>query len=256
VRILVTNDDGVTSPGLVALATAAFEELGEVRIVAPDRDHSSGSHAVTSRRPVRYRPTRLGRFPGYAVDGTPADCVTVGKALWPDVTMVLSGINLGTNVGFQTWYSATVAAARQAALLGVRRAVAFSLECRHRVANFDRVDPWVRRVLRLIQTVPEPYVLNVNIPDAPGGIVWCEQDVSPCTASVLGGTDPQGQPYAWLLVAPCDEPPPGTDREALARGLIAITPLSVDLTESAKLKASRRGTTGSTVSPSREGEGR
>lgn len=238
-RVLVTNDDGITSPGLVALATAAFEEVGEVRVVAPDRDRSSESHSVTARRPVRYRPARIGRFPGYAVEGTPADCVTVGRALWPDVTMVLSGINMGTNVGFQAWHSATVAAARQGALLGIPRAVAVSLECRRRVADFDRVDPWVRRILRLLRSVPDPYVLNVNIPDHPEGIVWCRQDVSPCTPSVLGGTDPQGQPYVWLLTAPCAESPAETDREAVSRGVVAITPLTVDLTDSAALAALR-----------------
>jgi 5'-nucleotidase len=235
VRVLVTNDDGIASPGLLALATAVSEEVDEVRIVAPDRDHSSGSHAVTTRRPVRYGPARVDRFPGYAVDGTPADCVTVGKALWPDVQMVVSGINMGANVGHQIWHSATVGAARQAVLLGVPWVAALSLECRHRVPDLDRVDPWIRQVLRLLRRVPEPSFVNVNIPDTPKGIVWCQQDVSPCRASVFHGTDPQGHPYAWLLTAPCEEAPAGTDRAAIARGLIAITPLTVDLTERARL---------------------
>jgi 5'-nucleotidase len=120
VRILVSNDDGIYSPGIAALARVA-QRLGEVRVVAPDVEQSSAGHAITASRPVRYRRTEV--FEGidaYRVDGTPADCVALGAHLWGHVDLVLSGINLGPNLGNATWHSGTLAAAKQAALLGIR----------------------------------------------------------------------------------------------------------------------------------------
>src|SRR5919197_5128748 len=119
-RILVSNDDGIYSPGIAALARAATS-FGDVRVVATDVEQSSTGHAITSSRPLRFRPTRI--FEGieaYRVNGTPADCVALGSFLWGTVDVVLSGINLGLNLGNATWHSGTLAAAKQAALLGVR----------------------------------------------------------------------------------------------------------------------------------------
>src|SRR4051812_36767252 len=125
-RILITNDDGVYSPGIAALAQVAAR-FGEVRIVAPDVEMSSASHSITSARPVDYKRTPL---PGveveaYRVNGTPADCVTLGAAMWDKVELVLSGINIGSNLGNAIWHSGTLAGAKQASLLGMR-GIAFS----------------------------------------------------------------------------------------------------------------------------------
>ncbi len=118
-RILISNDDGIYSPGILALAKVA-SRLGEVRIVAPDVEQSSMSHAITSSRPLRYKRIRLGDFEAYRVNGTPADCVALGAHRWGHVDLVLSGINLGLNLGNSCWHSGTLAAAKQAALLGLR----------------------------------------------------------------------------------------------------------------------------------------
>jgi 5'-nucleotidase len=112
-RILVANDDGIYSPGIAALARAATR-FGDVRVVAPDVEQSSAGHAITSSRPLRYRPTRI--FEGieaFRVNGTPADCVALGTDLWGDVDVVLSGVNLGPNLGNATWHSGTLAAANR-----------------------------------------------------------------------------------------------------------------------------------------------
>ena len=119
-RILITNDDGVYSPGIAALAQVA-SRFGEVRIVAPDVEMSSASHSITASRPVTYKRTPLpAGLEAYRVNGTPGDCVMLGTTLWEKVDLVLSGINLGTNLGNAIWHSGTLAGAKQAALLGLR----------------------------------------------------------------------------------------------------------------------------------------
>jgi 5'-nucleotidase len=118
-RILISNDDGIYSPGLHALAEMA-REFGDVRIVAPDVEQSSMGHAITASRPLTYRRTPIQDFEAYRVNGTPADCVALGTSQWEKVDLVLSGINLGSNLGNSAWHSGTLAAAKQAALLGCR----------------------------------------------------------------------------------------------------------------------------------------
>src|SRR6266542_2978206 len=103
-RILISNDDGIYSPG----------------IVAPDVEQSSMSHAITASRPLRYKRIQVGKFEAYRVNGTPADCVALGTHHWQRIDLVLSGINLGLNLGNSCWHSGTLAAAKQAALLGLR----------------------------------------------------------------------------------------------------------------------------------------
>src|SRR5262252_9930136 len=118
-KILITNDDGVYSPGLAALAEVALS-LGDFRIVAPHGEMSSAAHSITSARPLTYKRTPLKGVEAYRVNGTPADCVALGIYQWKEVEIVLSGINLGSNLGNSMWPSGTLAAARQAALMGVR----------------------------------------------------------------------------------------------------------------------------------------
>jgi len=108
-RILVSNDDGIYSPGIVALAEVA-SEFGTVRIVAPDVERSSAGHSITASRPLSYRATRIGNMTAYRVNGTPADCVALGAHQWEKVDVVLSGVNLGFNLGHGIWHSGTVAA--------------------------------------------------------------------------------------------------------------------------------------------------
>ena len=123
-RILVSNDDGIYSPGIAALAEVA-SRFGDVRIVAPDVEQSSMGHAITASRPLSYRRTPVKNFEAYRVNGTPADCVALGSYNWDKVDIVLSGINMGSNLGNAMWHSGTLAAAKQGALLGLR-GIAFS----------------------------------------------------------------------------------------------------------------------------------
>ena len=117
-RILVTNDDGVYSPGIAALAQVAAR-FGEVRVIAPDVEMSSASHSITASRPVSYKRTPLPGLDAYRVNGTPGDCVMLGTTLWEKVDLVLSGINIGTNLGNAAWHSGTLAGAKQAVPCGV-----------------------------------------------------------------------------------------------------------------------------------------
>src|SRR2546425_4747069 len=118
-RLLIANDDGIYSPGIAALAEVAAQ-FGDVRIVAPDVEQSSAGHAITASRPLSYKRTPLKHFEAYRVNGTPADCVALGAHNWEKVDVVLSGINLGSNLGNSMWHSGTLAAAKQAVLLGLR----------------------------------------------------------------------------------------------------------------------------------------
>src|SRR5918997_6425741 len=118
-RILIANDDGVYSPGICALAQVA-QAFGEARVVAPDVEMSSASHAITASRPLSYKRTPLKGVEAYRVNGTPGDCVALGSHHWEKVDVVLSGINLGSNIGNAMWHSGTLAAAKQAVLLGLR----------------------------------------------------------------------------------------------------------------------------------------
>ncbi|PYL03346.1 MAG: 5'/3'-nucleotidase SurE, partial [Verrucomicrobia bacterium] len=139
-RILISNDDGIYSPGVSALAKIA-SRFGEVRIVAPDVEQSSMSHAITSSRPLRYKRIRLGDFEAYRVNGTPADCVALGAHRWGHVDLVLSGINLGLNLGNSCWHSGTLAAAKQAALLGLRGIAISAPVSDSREPNFAELEP-------------------------------------------------------------------------------------------------------------------
>ncbi len=119
-RILVANDDGIHSPGIAALARVA-SRFGEVRVVAPDVEQSAASHAITASRPLSYRRSTYPEgVEAWRVNGTPADCVALGVHHWSNVDIVLSGINIGTNLGNGLWHSGTLAAAKQATLFGLR----------------------------------------------------------------------------------------------------------------------------------------
>src|SRR5919108_1552989 len=163
-RILISNDDGIYSPGIFSLAKVA-SKFGDVRIVAPDVEQSSASHAITASRPLRSKKVKLGDFDAYKVNGTPADCVALGAFQWGDVNLVLSGINLGLNLGNSCWHSGTLAAAKQAALLG-SRGIAFSTNFSDsREPDFAALEPYVVRVFELLLPIKTLSLVNVNLPE-------------------------------------------------------------------------------------------
>jgi 5'-nucleotidase len=228
-RILVSNDDGVYSPGIAALAEAAAK-FGDVRIVAPDVERSSAGHSITANCPLSYKRTPL-KVEAYRVNGTPADCVALGVSQWEGVDVVLSGINLGSNVGNSIWHSGTVAAAKQASLLGVR-GIAFSIPVPKDEPDFAVLRPSIVNVLELLLGKRDLRLLNVNFPhERPKGVLWTRQSVRLYDGKVVAGRDPIGREHFWFTVEPISETEEGTDRWAVEHGYISITPLRLDLTD-------------------------
>ena len=229
-RILVTNDDGVQSEGIRALA-AGLELLGEVTVVAPLGESSAIGHALTLARPLRLEQIgdRL-----FSVDGTPTDCVNVAVAEvlggLPD--LVVSGINKGYNIGDDITYSGTVAGAMEGALLGVP-AIAVSL-CRTPTFDFEQSVAAGVAVSRVVieHGLPPRTFLNVNVPPgrARGFRVTVQAKRNHLT-SVTRGVDPRGRRYFWIDEAEYDwEPHDRSDYQAVRDGWISVTPLHPDLT--------------------------
>ena len=237
-RILISNDDGIYSPGILALAEAA-SEFGEIRIVAPDVEQSSMGHAITASRPLMYRPTPLADFEAYRVNGTPADCVALGLFHWEQqVDVVLSGINLGTNLGNSAWHSGTLAAAKQAVLFGCR-GFAFSTPVTPDEPDFSNIKPFVRKTLELLLPEKELSLLNINIPVNAKGIRWARQSVRHYDGKVVRGTDPMGREHFWFTVKPVEETEEGTDRWTLNEGYVSITPLRLNITDEEALASAK-----------------
>jgi 5'/3'-nucleotidase len=228
-RILISNDDGVYSPGITALARVA-SRFGEVRIVAPDVEQSSMSHAITASRPLRYKRIRLDDFAAYRVNGTPADCVALGTHQWGHVDLVLSGINLGLNLGNSLWHSGTLAAAKQAALLGVRGIAISAFVSESKEPDFDKLEPYVSKVLKLLLQERTMCLVNVNLPQKPRGIRWTRQSVRQYDGKVVPSKDPMGRPIYWFTVTPLEGAEEGTDRWAIEHNWVSVTPLRLDLT--------------------------
>jgi 5'-nucleotidase len=233
-RILISNDDGVYSPGIAALARAA-QAFGEVRVVAPDVEQSSAGHSITSSRPLRYRRTAIFEdIEAYRVNGTPADCVALGTFMWEKVDVVLSGINLGPNLGNATWHSGTLAAAKQATLLGIR-GIALSTPVADEEADFSTIAPWVHRALEVLLDDSCPRLVNVNFPREPRGMRWTAQAVDQYDGKVVPGEDPMGRTHYWFTVVPLERHREGTDLWAVEHGYVSLTPLRLDLTDHAEL---------------------
>jgi 5'-nucleotidase len=229
VRFLIANDDGIYSPGILALAQVAAD-FGEVVIVAPDVEQSSMSHAITHSRPLTYRRTPvIKQFPAFRVNGTPADCVALGTSV-TKVDVVLSGINLGPNLGNGMWHSGTLAAAKQAALLGLR-GIAVSTPVTSDEPDFEKLKPFVNRVLSIVLADPELILVNVNLPAEPRGLAWTRQSVRHYDGRVVPMKDPMGRPLHWLSVTPVEGTEEGTDRWAFDHGYVSMTPLRLDLTD-------------------------
>ena len=234
-RFLISNDDGIQSPGLAVLARVA-REYGEVMISAPDEERSSASHSISATRPLSYRKTKaaIDGIEAYRVNGTPADCVALGMFHRPDVDIVLSGVNLGTNLGNGMWHSGTLAAAHQAVLLGAR-GIAFSTPAIGDNPDLDGLAPHIKRVLDLLLPRTDLRFINVNLPAQPRGIYWVRQAIEQYDGEVVPARDPYDRPVFWIAVTQLREHAEGTDMWAFERGYITITPLRLDLTAHSKM---------------------
>lgn len=236
-RILVTNDDGIRAPGIAALAEA-LEVLGDVEVVAPSEGQSGAGHGITFLRPLMAERVSMGEARrGWSVDGTPADCVKLGvhELLSSRPDLVVSGINAGANRGVDVLYSGTVAAAAEAALLGIP-SIAVSLEASPSF-DFASAGAWALRVLSPVLPVgiPKGQMLNINVPAAsrvtPRGIRLVPQGLVPWEDSYHCRQDPRGRNYYWLngaVPGSADSNP--TDLQALEDGWVTVTPLQFDLT--------------------------
>jgi len=239
-RILIANDDGIYSPGIVALAEVAAK-FGEVRIVAPDVEQSSAGHSITAWRPLSYKRTPIKGFEAYRVNGTPADCVGIGVHNWENVDVVLSGINFGTNLGHAIWHSGTVAAAKQETLLGLR-GIALIMPASKDEPDFASLKLSVEKVLEIVLKDPKLTLVNVNFPEEdPKGLRWTRQSVRRYDGKIVPGEDPMGRQHFWFSVIPIEGTEEGTDRWALEQGYVSLTPLRLDLTNETELiEAARR----------------
>ena len=237
-RILVSNDDGIYSPGIAVLAAVA-SEFGNVRVVAPDVERSSAGHSITASRPLSYRPTRIEGLTAYRVNGTPADCVSLGAYHWDKVDVVLSGLNLGFNLGNSIWHSGTVAAAKQAALLGLR-GVALSVPAgAESIADFEPLRPWIRQVLQTVLPERDLPLVNINFPRQPRGRIWTRASGRRYDGKIVPTQDPAGRGLFWFTVTPIEGADEGTDRWAIEQSWISITPLRLDLTDGHALEDAR-----------------
>jgi 5'-nucleotidase len=229
-RILISNDDGIYSPGIAALARSATK-FGEVRVVAPDVEQSSAGHSISASRPIRFRATHIfDEIEAYRVNGTPADCVALGISQWDGVDVVLSGVNLGLNLGNATWHSGTLAAAKQAVLLGVR-GIALSAPIDDETSDLSTLEPWIERALETLFEHEEPRLVNVNFPAEPHELMWTAQAVDEYNGKIVADEDPMGRPVFWFTVVPVERLEEGTDLWAVDRGYVSLTPLRLDLTD-------------------------
>ena len=235
-RILVCNDDGVYSPGIAALAEVA-SGFGTVRIVAPHAEQSSMGQAITASRPLSYRETPVNGFSAYRVNGTPADCVALGAHKWDKVDIVLSGCNLGFNLGNATWHSGTLAAAKQAALLGIR---GIAISAPAGLQDYSELKPWLHRVLQVLIPASELCLVNVNLPRHPRGLIWTRVSVRQYDGIIVPTKDPLGRDLYWFSVKPVEGAEEGTDRWAVEQQWVSMTPLRLDLTDAAMLAQCRQ----------------
>lgn len=241
--VLLTNDDGIEAPGLLALARE-FCARHELAIVAPDRERSASAHAITVDRPLRAKKIEHPLGPAWAVNGTPGDCVklalTTLLSRQPDV--IVSGINRGPNLGTDIFYSGTVAAALEGVLFGLP-AIAVSLASYAATADYGLAARVARAVAERLAGKPalSQALLNINVPNLP------DKEIRGISITRLGTRryknvfearkDPRGQPYYWLAGELIKEE--GSDRDtdiaAVAEGKISITPLHIDLTDYRRL---------------------
>jgi 5'-nucleotidase len=239
--ILVCNDDGIFSPGILALAEVA-DEFGRAEIIAPDRQQSAVGHAITIDTPLRSRSFRLDdRFDGQAVSGTPADSVKLGhdQLLDRPPDLVVSGINHGSNAGVNLLYSGTVSAATEGTILGYP-SLAVSCTNYKDEADLSGAKDAARKVINYIieQGLPKGVTLNLNVPAGElKEIKWARQANSRYVEEFEGRVDPHNESYYWLTgkMKLLDEGE-DTDVRILEKGYASLTPIQYDLTDYSLLK--------------------
>ncbi len=234
-KILITNDDGVRAPALDLLRDR-LSELGKVTIAAPEGPKNAMGNSITLHKPVRVCRISAGK---YSVSGSPADCVRVGvlDIMGDSVDLVVSGINIGANLGDDVNYSGTVAGAREAALLEIPSLASSLVEDTHR--NYEMAADITFRVARevLENGFPRRRFLNLNIPDLPEreypkGVCLCRLGVRIYERKVRERVDPAGRKYYWIIGERLDNVnEKGTDFEAIRRGYAALVPLGLDYTD-------------------------
>jgi 5'-nucleotidase len=236
-RVLLANDDGIQAPGLRLLERILRKEAREVWVVAPETEQSAASHSLTMRRPLYVRKIGGRRF---TVDGTPTDCILLAihqvmKKHPPDV--VISGINRGGNLGEDATYSGTVAAAREGTMLGFPSIALSQLYEDGRPVFWETAERWAAEVLRRLLAAgwPANVLMNVNFPPVAAaevkGVEITHLGRRKIGGSMVAGEDPRGQRYFWIGGGRREERGlEGTDLEAVHRGAISITPLSLELT--------------------------
>jgi len=246
-HILVTNDDGVHAPGLLALAQE-LRKLGDVTVLAPDRNWSASGHVKTMERPLRVKEVRLADGAhALASDGAPSDCVALALlgVVKNKIDIVVSGINPNANIGHDVTYSGTVTAAMEAVIAGVT-GIAVSLDSKpgHAELDYTSAARMAAKVVKraALEGVPEGVLLNVNIPYLPEadmkGIMITRQGLRVYRDALDARTDPRGRPYYWIggeFPTGVDEA--GTDVGALIAGFVSITPLQLDLTARVAVEA-------------------
>jgi 5'-nucleotidase len=236
-NILITNDDGIYSPGIAALARVA-SNFGTVRVAAPDVEQSSMGQAITASRPLNYKKSPVNfenHIEAIRVNGTPSDCVALGLHLWKETDVILSGINLGLNVGNSMWHSGTLAGAKQAVLFG-KKGIALSTPAGDTEPDFPALEHCVNDALALLLEDKTVNLTNVNFPKKqPVGMRYTRQAVQHYDGIVIPGSDPRGKKHYWFTIMPLDPAEVGTDRWAVENGFTSITPLRLDLTNENEL---------------------
>jgi 5'-nucleotidase len=238
VNILVTNDDGISSPGLAALARA-MRRLGDVWVVAPDRERNAVGHALTLHKPLRI--TRVDRQV-FSINGTPTDCVNLAlKKLMPRAPkLVISGINRGVNLGDDVTYSGTVSAALEGTIMGIP-SIAVSQEGDEEF-QFDAAAAYAARIARIVlkHGLPEETLLNVNVPNRPlksiKGATFAPLSRRRFDDPIVEKRDPRGRKYYWIAgTRQSWSRHTNSDYDAVRRGRVAITPIHLDVTHHAAL---------------------
>ncbi len=241
VHILVTNDDGVTAPGLLALAKE-MEVLGKVSILAPDRNWSASGHVKTMHRPLRVKEIQLSDgIQALATDGAPSDCVALAVLgiLTEKIDLVVSGINPNANLGYDVTYSGTVTAAMEATIWGLP-GIAVSLDSPENhlgELDYEMAARVARQVAEKVNRrgLPKGTLLNVNVPYMPltelAGFKITRQGLRVYRDELDRRLDPRNRPYYWIGgQSPTGVPEEGTDFGALKQGFVSITPLHLDMT--------------------------
>jgi 5'-nucleotidase len=246
-RVLISNDDGFNSPGIKKLEVIAKKLAKEVWVVAPETEQSATSHSLTLRSPLRIRKISEKH---YAVNGTPTDCILMAmnvimKECRPD--LVLSGINSGSNIGEDMTYSGTIAAAMEATFFGIpaialsQEAVEYSVNNK---MNWSAAEAYTAEVIKNVTSVnwPRDVLINVNFPHVikskVTGIEITREGRRKIGDEVLESSDPRGEPYYWIGAQKHSGwYPAGTDLAAIQNGAISVTPLSLDLTHRATMRA-------------------